>query len=53
MLEIFGQDRGISENIFQKPMKLHLTVAVLVLADDVERKNVINVLKKCRNLFSE
>lgn len=37
MIRSFGNDRGVSESIFQNPDKLHLTIATLVLVDQSER----------------
>lgn len=43
------KDRGIDENVFQLPEKLHLTLCTMVLSDDFERKNAFAVLQKCKN----
>jgi len=40
--------RGLHESMFQNPNKLHLTLATLVLADDVEENEANTVLKQCK-----
>lgn len=42
------KDRGISENIFQNPERLHLTIGLLVLSDKVERTEAAKVLEECK-----
>ncbi|CAF0792893.1 unnamed protein product [Didymodactylos carnosus] len=44
-----GTDRGISDEIFQNPNKLHLTIGTLVLMTDSEVETVANVLYNCEN----
>ncbi|XP_063224710.1 activating signal cointegrator 1 complex subunit 1 isoform X2 [Bacillus rossius redtenbacheri] len=39
--------RGIEPSIFQNPDKLHLTLATMVLSDEVERNHAAQVLQKC------
>ncbi|KAL0274446.1 UNVERIFIED_CONTAM: hypothetical protein PYX00_006866 [Menopon gallinae] len=44
-------DQGISEKLFQLPNKLHLTILVLVLVDDKERKQAEeSFLKICNKI---
>lgn len=45
--------RGIDETIFQKPEKFHLTVATLVLLDEVEKDVAIQTLQECKELIVE
>lgn len=40
--------RGVDESIFQNPDKLHLTIATLVLLDDVEKELAIRTLHECK-----
>ncbi|XP_068217797.1 activating signal cointegrator 1 complex subunit 1-like isoform X1 [Palaemon carinicauda] len=47
VLEKFGNERGIDESLFQDPAKLHLTLCVMALADDRERRRAIDVLNSC------
>lgn len=42
------QARGIEEDIFQNPAKLHLTLCTLVLTDNVERAEATNMLENCK-----
>lgn len=37
----------MDETIFQEPAKLHLTLCVMVLADEVERQLALDALKNC------
>ncbi|XP_039280349.1 activating signal cointegrator 1 complex subunit 1 isoform X2 [Nilaparvata lugens] len=41
-------ERGIVEEVFQKPEKLHMTLCVMVLSDEVERAKAIEVLNRCK-----
>nr|XP_018906652.1 PREDICTED: activating signal cointegrator 1 complex subunit 1-like [Bemisia tabaci] len=41
----------ITESIFQVPEKLHLTIAVLVLSDTIERTKACQVFEECRDIF--
>ncbi|RZF42213.1 hypothetical protein LSTR_LSTR004362 [Laodelphax striatellus] len=41
-------ERGIVEAVFQKPEKLHMTLCVMVLSDEVERTKAIEVLNRCK-----
>ncbi|KAK7078130.1 activating signal cointegrator 1 complex subunit [Halocaridina rubra] len=47
VLEKCGDCRGVGEDIFPKPEKLHLTLCVMVLADERERHQAVDVLKLC------
>ncbi|XP_071532818.1 activating signal cointegrator 1 complex subunit 1 [Panulirus ornatus] len=47
VLEKCGDSRGVDESIFQDPGKLHLTLCVMVLADDRERREALDALAKC------
>lgn len=47
VLEKFGNERGVDGSLFQDPAKLHLTLCVMVLADDRERRRAIEVLDTC------
>lgn len=47
VLEKCGHCRGVEESIFQNPQKLHLTLCVLVLADENERQHGILSLNNC------
>lgn len=49
VLEKYNKVRGIDASIFQKPEKLHITVAVLVLLNERDKENSIEVLTKCKN----
>ncbi|XP_031829837.1 activating signal cointegrator 1 complex subunit 1 [Nomia melanderi] len=40
--------KGIDERIFQTPSKLHLTIGILKLFDDVEREQAIKALDYCK-----
>ncbi len=53
VLEEFGNDRGINEDLFPDPNKLHLTIGVLVLSDSIERQTAADALRKCKELFIE
>lgn len=41
--------RGVNQMIFQKPSKLHLTIALLTLLDDAERNQAIEALNYCKD----
>lgn len=43
-----GVARGVYEYIFQKPHKLHLTLGMLTLLDDEERKEAKKVFMDCK-----
>lgn len=45
MLSIEGIE-GMHESIFQKPEKLHLTVAVFSLQDDKEKAEAVRILNE-------
>ncbi|XP_037777137.1 activating signal cointegrator 1 complex subunit 1-like [Penaeus monodon] len=47
VLEKCGESRGVDESIFQDPNKLHLTLCVMVLADDRERRQAVDTLNLC------
>ncbi|XP_069935937.1 activating signal cointegrator 1 complex subunit 1 [Cherax quadricarinatus] len=47
VLEKCGDCRGVDESIFQEPAKLHLTLCVMVLADERERRQALEALAKC------
>lgn len=49
VLEKCGDCRGIDETIFQNPAKLHLTLCVMVLADERERHQAVDILNTCPN----
>ncbi|KAF2884273.1 hypothetical protein ILUMI_21894 [Ignelater luminosus] len=40
--------RGLDASMFQNPNKLHLTIATLVLLDEVEQNQAVQVLKQCK-----
>ena len=40
--------RGIKEEIFQLPQKLHLTVCILILLDEEDRKKAVSILEGCK-----
>ncbi|XP_076652158.1 activating signal cointegrator 1 complex subunit 1 [Halictus rubicundus] len=40
--------RGVDENIFQTPSKLHMTIGMLKLLDDVEKEQAIKALDYCK-----
>lgn len=40
--------RAIKEEIFQKPERLHLTVIMLVLLDEEDRKKSVEALEACK-----
>lgn len=46
-MEKCGGNRGVEESIFQLPSKLHLTLCVMVLADERERQQALDVLARC------
>uniref|UniRef100_A0A2P2I2Y0 Activating signal cointegrator 1 complex subunit 1-like n=1 Tax=Hirondellea gigas TaxID=1518452 RepID=A0A2P2I2Y0_9CRUS len=46
VLGVCGNDRGVTEQLFQEVGRLHLTVAVLAAVDDVDRKAAVEALKK-------
>jgi activating signal cointegrator complex subunit 1 len=39
---------NIDESLFQTPSKLHLTIGVLKLFDDDDKKNAIDALMNCK-----
>ncbi|XP_003705532.3 activating signal cointegrator 1 complex subunit 1 [Megachile rotundata] len=41
--------RGLDKMIFQTPSKLHLTIAVLTLLDETEKKQAIEALNYCKD----
>lgn len=41
--------RGVDETIFQKPEKLHLTIATLVLLDEVEIDTAVQAMQECKD----
>lgn len=47
VMEKCGGSRGVEESIFQRPNKLHLTLCVMVLADERERQQALDVLGRC------
>ncbi|KAK4305080.1 hypothetical protein Pmani_023012 [Petrolisthes manimaculis] len=47
VLSVCGGNRGVEESIFQQPNKLHLTLCVMVLADERERQHALDVLARC------
>lgn len=49
ILKTCGTDRGIDDTIFQNPAKLHMTLCVMVVADDRERQETIQALHHCYN----
>lgn len=40
--------RGVKEEIFQKPERLHLTLIMLVLLDEEDRTKAIEALEICK-----
>lgn len=40
--------RGIKGDVFQKPEKLHLTIAMMVLLDDEDRNRATEALAVCK-----
>ncbi|KAK7601474.1 hypothetical protein V9T40_008915 [Parthenolecanium corni] len=51
VLENFSSDRGICEDAFLKPEKLHLTVVVMTLVDNFERHVAINTLHRFKESY--
>ncbi|XP_050721772.1 activating signal cointegrator 1 complex subunit 1-like isoform X2 [Eriocheir sinensis] len=51
VLEKCGDSRGVEESIFQEPIKLHLTLCVLALADERERQQALDALKSCSEML--
>lgn len=51
VLEKFGNDNGIIEEVFQSPERLHLTISVMVLSDDVERNEAAAALQECKEII--
>ena len=47
VLETCSECRGIDNSLFQDELKLHLTLCVMVLADERERHDSCQVIKKC------
>lgn len=45
--------RGINEDIFQKSEKLHLTIIMLVLLDEEDRKKAVEALETCKREIVE
>ncbi|XP_043263400.1 activating signal cointegrator 1 complex subunit 1 [Colletes gigas] len=41
--------RGVDEMVFQKPSKLHLTIGMITLPDDVKRDKAIEALNYCED----
>lgn len=49
VIKNFGKGvRGITEEIFQKPERLHLTLIMLVLLDEEDRTKAIEALESCK-----
>ncbi|KAL2715647.1 activating signal cointegrator 1 complex subunit 1 isoform X2 [Vespula squamosa] len=49
VIQKFGGDiTGIDEIIFQKPSKLHLTIGMLTLLDEEERKQAVQTFMDCK-----
>lgn len=42
-----GPTLGLQENMFIEPNKLHLTIGVMVLMDDVDRTRAVEILNDC------
>lgn len=42
-----GPTLGLEEAMFTDPEKLHLTIGVMCLLDDVDRTNAVQLLKDC------
>lgn len=40
---------GLDQSLFQNPDKLHLTVVVMVLLDDIDRNRASDLLLECKN----
>lgn len=48
-----GVVTGIDEIIFQKPNKLHLTIGMLTLLDEEERKQAVQTFMDCKQHIIE
>lgn len=54
IIQKFGGDvTGIDEIIFQKPNKLHLTIGMLTLLDEEERKQAVQTFMDCKQHIIE
>ncbi|XP_076809627.1 activating signal cointegrator 1 complex subunit 1-like [Clavelina lepadiformis] len=49
VLQDFSKERGIDESIFQKPLKLHLTICTLVLLNESEINHAKEIFQKCQH----
>lgn len=45
--------RGVEESIFQNPKKFHITLGMMVLVDDAERREAIRALEHCKKNIIE
>lgn len=54
ILEKYGKtEYNIDESLFQTPSKLHLTIGMLKLLDDDEKKQAIDALMSCKEIIIE
>lgn len=49
VLSNYSHCRGIEDSLFQEPGRLHITMGMLMLADNVEREQAVEALQKCGN----
>ena len=47
VLNLFSNENGIDEHLFQTPEKLHLTFTILVLLNEEERQQASDLFSKC------
>ncbi|XP_055320538.1 activating signal cointegrator 1 complex subunit 1-like isoform X2 [Sitodiplosis mosellana] len=43
-----GPTLGLQEHMFIEPHKLHITIGIMVLMDDVDRTRAVELLRECR-----
>lgn len=46
-----GPTYGLDEKMFTEPSKLHITIGVMCLMDDVDRSTAVQLLNDCREKF--
>lgn len=49
VLDECGQCRGVTELLFQDPLRLHLTITCFVLCDTAEIKRAIKLMEQFEN----
>lgn len=44
-----GPVLGLQEGMFTEPNKLHITIGVMCLMDDIDRSQAVQLLEECRD----